>query len=262
MELTIATKGAEPCKSRLQELLPQMVDREQLEFLGWMAVRALPYLDASARAQLCEAGKTDIAGVDKEWGVTPFGVPPSLRNWGGAGEVAEMAPRVYSLHKAYPDLVSLDYTLRAVNCILGTHPVNSFSYLAGVGTVSKSKTYRFSRGDNAGLPGDVVPGYIIMKPGFPERFGDFGSSGSSTRPSWLARPAGPAKALRPMSSSRRRRRWYARFITFPQERDQFWLTPESMGRPGVRCYGRCTRRCLFAYGTAAAHHEKTIGCIR
>lgn len=174
VELTIATKGAEPYKSRLKELLPQMLDAEQLEFRGWMAVRALPYLDASEKAQLREAVKTYMASVDKELGATPFGVPPSLRTWGDSGKVVEMATRMYFLHKAYPDLVSAEYTLRAVNYILGTHPVNDTSYVAGVGTVSKTKTYSNNRGDGAHIPGAVVPGYIIIKPDFPESLDDFG----------------------------------------------------------------------------------------
>ncbi len=174
VELTIVTKGAEPYKSRLKELLPQLIDGEQMEFRGWMAVRALPYLDESEKAQLREAVKTYMAGLDKELDATPFGVPPSLRTWGGSGAVVDMAIRMYFLHRAFPDLVSPEYTLRAVNYILGTHPVNSTSYVAGVGTVSKTKTYSFNRGDNAYIPGAVVPGYIIIKPDFPESLDDFG----------------------------------------------------------------------------------------
>ncbi len=174
VELTIATKGAEPYKARLKELLPDMIVGEQMEFRGWMAVRAMDYLDASEKAQLREAVKTYMAGLDKELDATPFGVPPSLRTWGGSGAVVEMAIRMYFLHKAYPDLVSPEYSLRAVNYILGTHPVNNTSYVAGVGTVSKTKTYSFNRGDNAYIPGAVVPGYIIIKPDFPESLDDFG----------------------------------------------------------------------------------------
>jgi hypothetical protein len=81
---------------------------------------------------------------------------------------------MYFLHKAYPDLVSPEYTLRAVNYILGTHPVNSTSWVAGVGTVSKTRTYSNNRADNAYIPGAVVPGYIIIKPDFPESMDDFG----------------------------------------------------------------------------------------
>src|ERR1700727_894618 len=67
-----------------------------------------------------------------------------------------------------------EYTLRAVNYILGTHPVSSTSYVAGVGTVSKTKTYINNRADNAYIPGAVIPGYIIIKPDFPECIDDFG----------------------------------------------------------------------------------------
>jgi endoglucanase len=174
LELTIATNGAEPYKSRLKELLPQMITPEQMDFNGWKAVRALPYLDPSAKDQMREAVRTYMAGLDKRLDETPFGVPPSLGTWGGSGAVVDMAIRMYFLHKAFPDLVGPEYTLRAVNYILGTHPVSSTSYVAGVGTVSKMMTYSNNRADNAYIPGAVIPGYIIIKPDFPECIDDFG----------------------------------------------------------------------------------------
>ena len=174
LELTIATNGAEPYKSRVRELFPQMITREQMDFNGWKAVRALPYLDAMAKDQLREAVKTYTAGLDKRLDETPFGVPPSLGTWGGSGAVVDMAIRMYFLHKTFPDLVGPEYTLRAVNYILGTHPVSSTSYVAGVGTVSKTMTYSNNRADNSYIPGAVIPGYIIIKPDFPECIDDFG----------------------------------------------------------------------------------------
>ena len=174
LELTIATNGAEPYRSRLRELFPRVITPEQMEFRGWTAVRALPYLDAGAKEQMRNAVKTYMSALDPKLGATPFGVPPSLRTWGGSGAVVEMAIRMYFLHKAFPELVSPEYTLRAVNYILGTHPVSSTSYVAGVGTVSKTKTYSNNRGDNAYIPGAVIPGYIIIKPDFPECIDDFG----------------------------------------------------------------------------------------
>ena len=174
LELTIATTGAEPYRSRLKELLPQMITPQQMELRGWTAVRALPYLDPGAKDQMRDAVKTYMAGLDKQLDATPFGVPPSLGTWGGSGAVVDMAIRMYFLHKAFPDLVSPEYTLCAVNYILGTHPVSSTSYVAGVGTVSKTKTYSNNRADNAYIPGAVIPGYIIIKPDFPECIDDFG----------------------------------------------------------------------------------------
>ena len=174
LELTIATHGAEPYKSRLKELFPQVITSQQMEFRGWTAVRALPYLDPSAKDQLREAVKTYVAALDKRLSATPFGVPPSIGTWGGSGAVVDMAIRMYFLHKAFPDLVGPEYTLRAVNYILGTHPVSSTSYVAGVGTVSKTKTYSNNRADNSYIPGAVIPGYIVIKPDFPECIDDFG----------------------------------------------------------------------------------------
>jgi endoglucanase len=174
LELTIATNGAEPYKSRLKELFPQMITPQQMGVRGWTAIRALPYLDASAKDQMREAVKTYMAGLDKQLDVTPFGVPPSLGTWGGSSAVVDMATRMYFLHRTFPDLVGPEYTLRAVNYILGTHPVSSTSYVAGVGTVSKTKTYSNNRADSAYIPGAVIPGYIIIKPDFPECIDDFG----------------------------------------------------------------------------------------
>jgi len=174
LELAIATRGAEPYKSRVAELFSQMITPQQMGLRGWTAVRALPFLDAEAKELLREAVKTYLLQLDRELAATPFGVPPSLGTWGGSEAVVDMAIRMYFLHKAFPDLVSPEYTLRAVNYILGTHPVSSTSYVAGVGTVSKTKTYSNNRADNAYIPGAVIPGYIIIKPDFPECIDDLG----------------------------------------------------------------------------------------
>jgi len=174
LELTIATNGAEPYKTRLKELFPQLLTEQQMDSRGWTAVRTLPYLDASAKDQMREAVKTYMAGLDKQLDATPFGVPPSVGTWGGSGAVVDMAIRMYFLHKTFPDLVGPEYTLRAVNYILGTHPVSSTSYVAGVGTVSKTMTYSNNRADNSYIPGALIPGYIIIKPDFPECIDDFG----------------------------------------------------------------------------------------
>ena len=174
LELTIATHGAQPYRARLQELFPQVITPEQMGIHGWTAVRALPYLNAGAKEQMREAVKVYVAGLDKQLDATPFGVPPSLGTWGGSNAVVDMAVRMYFLHKTFPDLVSSEYTMRAVNYILGTHPVSSTSYVAGVGTVSKTHTYSNNRGDNSYIPGAVIPGYVIIKPDFPECIDDFG----------------------------------------------------------------------------------------
>ncbi|HXN45282.1 MAG TPA: glycoside hydrolase family 9 protein, partial [Bryobacteraceae bacterium] len=172
VELLITTNGAEPYKKRVLELFPTI--KQRFGFNGWMAVRALPYMDAEFKKQLEAVVKSYVVELDAELAKTPFGVPPSLRTWGGSVSVAELGVRMYFLHKAFPEIVGTDYTLRAANYLLGTHPVSSTSYISSVGTVSKLKAYGNNRADGAFIPGGMIPGYILIQPDFPECIDDFG----------------------------------------------------------------------------------------
>jgi endoglucanase len=172
LELLIATNGGEAYKKRVLEMSPSILQR--FGFGGWTAVRALPYMDAAFKKQLEDAVKAYLPQLERELGATPFGVPPSRGNWGGSASVADLGVRMYFLHKAFPDVVGTDYTLRAANYLLGTHPVSSASYVSSVGTVSKLKAYGNNRADNTFVPGGVIPGYIVIKPDFPECIDDFG----------------------------------------------------------------------------------------
>ena len=172
LELMIATNGADPYKKRVLELFPTMLQR--IGFGGWAAVRALPYLDADYKKPLGEAVKAYVAQLDKDLAATPFGVPPTRGDWGGSSGVADLGTRMYFLHQAFPDIVGPEYTLRAANYLLGTHPVSSTSYISSVGTASKLKGYGNNRADNTFIPGGMIPGYIVIKPDFPECIDDFG----------------------------------------------------------------------------------------
>jgi endoglucanase len=172
VQLLIATNGGESYKKRVLELFPSVAQR--FGFGGWAAVRVLPYMDAGFKKQFEAALKTYVEQLDKELAATPFGVPPSRGTWGGSGAVIDLGVRMYFLHKAFPEIVSKDYTLRAANYILGTHPVSSTSYVSAVGTNSKLKAYGNNRADNTFIPGGVIPGYIVIRPDFPECIDDFG----------------------------------------------------------------------------------------
>jgi hypothetical protein len=172
IELLVATNGAEPYKTRVKELFPTV--RQNFAFGAWTAVLALPYMDADFKQQLEEAVKAYKVEVDTEMAKTPFGVPPSMGTWGGSGQVADFGSRMYFLHKAFPQIIGPEYTLRAANYLLGTHPVSSTSYISSVGTVSKMKGYGNNRADGTFVPGGMIPGYIVIKPDFPECIDDFG----------------------------------------------------------------------------------------
>ena len=172
VQLLIATNGGEAYKKRVSELFPSMAQR--FGFSGWAAVRVLPYMDADFKKQFEAAVRTYVPQLDKELSETPFGVPPSRGTWGGSASVIDLGVRMYFLHKAFPEIVSKDYTLRAADYILGTHPVSSTSYVSAVGTRSKLQAYGNNRADNSFIPGGVIPGYIVIRPDFPECIDDFG----------------------------------------------------------------------------------------
>ena len=172
LELMIATNGAAPYKQRVEELFPEML--QHMQFRGWSAVRALPYLDPSYKERFRAALAGWLPQLNRELDKTPFGVPPTRGDWGGAEQVADFGAEMYFLHQVFPDLVSPEYTLRAANYLLGTHPVSSESYIAAVGTVSRQHTYSNNRGDNSSIPGAMIPGYIVIKPDYPECISGFG----------------------------------------------------------------------------------------
>ena len=172
VELMIATNGAQPYKSRVEGMFPSMLRR--IPFGGWSAVRVLPYLSADYRTRLETAVKAFMPQLDHRLAATPFGVPPSVGAWGGSTQVAEFGVEMYFLHQAFPDIVGPEYTLRAANYLLGTHPVSSESYVSAIGTRSKLVAYGNNRADDTFVPGGMIPGYVIIKPDFPECIDDFG----------------------------------------------------------------------------------------
>lgn len=139
IQLVLATGGGEPYRKRVLEMFPSMMQR--FGFGGWPAVHVLPYMDAEFRKQFESGLKTNVVQLDRELAAAPFGVPPTRGGWGGSGGIMDLGIRMYFLHKALPQIVSKDYTVRAAEYILGTHPVSSRSYVAGVGTRSHLNAY-------------------------------------------------------------------------------------------------------------------------
>ena len=174
LELMIATDGGDPYKKDFLRLYPSVRQEPLFGFMGWRAVFALPWMDAGFRQQFEQTIRSYKTGLDADLAKTPFGVPPSLGSWGGSSQVAEFGAKMYFLHKAFPQIVGPEYTLSAANYLLGTHPVSSTSYISSVGTVSKLKAYGNNRADNTFIPGGMIPGYIVIKPDFPECIDDFG----------------------------------------------------------------------------------------
>ncbi|HUO98593.1 MAG TPA: glycoside hydrolase family 9 protein [Rhizomicrobium sp.] len=167
VELVLATKGDPLYTAKLKELLPAIT--EHFEWLGGTAVRAIPYMDADYRARLAAALKKAKPGLDAELAKTPFGVPVSMGTWAGAPEVAMFGYSAYLMHKAFPEIVGPEYTLAALDYVLGRHPVHNLSLVTGVGTASKLVMYGHNRADYSFVPGALTPGVLVIKPDFPEQ---------------------------------------------------------------------------------------------
>ncbi|MGC9972715.1 MAG: glycoside hydrolase family 9 protein [Bryobacteraceae bacterium] len=166
VELLTSTQGGAAYRERLRELLPEKPER--MAGSGWIAVRALPWMDSGFRGKLAAAVREYKTRLDAELAQNPFGVPITTASWGGAGQVAGFGVRMFFLHQTFPEIVGPEYTLRAVNYLLGTHPVSSSSWVSAVGTRSKLMAYGSNRADFTFIPGGLVPGMVIVKPDLPE----------------------------------------------------------------------------------------------
>ncbi len=166
IELLVATRGGAPYRARLEALLPDI--EQNVSRLGWLAARAIPYLDGAFKAQLAAAVAADQSRLEASLARNPFGVPIATGTWGGSGAVEAFAIHAYFLHRAFPRLVGVEDTLRAFDYLLGRHPVSNVSYVSSVGTVSKLIAYGNNRADYGFIPGGVIPGVVIIQPDFPE----------------------------------------------------------------------------------------------
>jgi endoglucanase len=139
--------------------------------IGWMVAQVAPSLgDAAFLADLHGAVGRDFAAMAKvQQADSPFGVPYKPHIWGAGWEIERFGVEQYYLHRAFPDIVSADYMLNALNFMLGVHPgENTASFASGVGARSTTIAYGFNRADSSYIPGGVVSGTALIRPDFPE----------------------------------------------------------------------------------------------
>jgi hypothetical protein len=166
VELLISTHGGDVYRQRLRELLP--VVKEKFAFLGGTASRALPLMDDQFKKDIDEGLSAYKPKVQQMLAQNPYGVPISAGTWGGSGAVTQFGAEMYYLHRAFPDIIGPEYTLHAIDYVLGRHPVSNVSYVSGVGAQSKLIAYGNNRADYTFIPGGIIPGVVIIQPDFPE----------------------------------------------------------------------------------------------
>ena len=70
-------------------------------------------------------------------------------------------------------MIGTDYTLAALDYLLGRHPVHNLSLVTGVGARSKHVMYGHNRADFSAVPGALTPGVLVIKPDFPEQMDEW-----------------------------------------------------------------------------------------
>lgn len=142
----------------------------QIDAAGWAVGRVLNLVqDQTFVNEVRTAVANNFADVIHKQAATPFGVPYKPYIWGAGWEIQEFGVQQYFLHRAFPDIVSDEYMLNALNFILGVHPGdNTASFASGVGARSLTIAYGFNRADWSYIPGGVASGTALIRPDFPE----------------------------------------------------------------------------------------------
>jgi hypothetical protein len=166
VELLIATKGQETYRQQLKQLMPVIED--QFDSLGGTASRAIPFMDPEFKEEIEEDLTAYMPKLKEMLSQNAYGVPVQTGTWGGSGAVTRFGTEMYLLHRAFPKMIGPEHTLRALDYVLGRHPVSNVSYVSGIGTQSKLIAYGNNRADYTFIPGGMIPGVTLIQPDFPE----------------------------------------------------------------------------------------------
>jgi hypothetical protein len=99
----------------------------------------------------------------------PYGVPYKPYIWGAGWGIQAFGVRALFLHLGFPDIFPLEYSLNALNFVLGCHPgENTASFVSGVGEHSLTVAYGVNRDEWSYIPGGVASGTALIRPDLPE----------------------------------------------------------------------------------------------
>jgi hypothetical protein len=138
--------------------------------VGWSIGKVLHLIkDKSFVEELRTAVSANFAKTVQHQKETPFGVPYRPHIWGAGWDLQQFGVEQFYLHRAFPDIVSTEYMLNALNFVLGVHPgENTASFASGVGSRSMTTAYGINRADWSYIPGGVASGTALIRPDFPE----------------------------------------------------------------------------------------------
>jgi hypothetical protein len=167
VELWLTTKKAEYGQILLDN---RKEITARIDSVGWVFGKVLGLInDRSFVEEIHNAVAQSFSKTVQQQKTNPFGVPYKPYIWGAGWGIQRFGVEQYFLHRGFPDIVSPEYMLNALNFVLGVHPgVNRASFASGVGARSMTIAYGFNRADWSYIPGGVVSGTALIRPDFPE----------------------------------------------------------------------------------------------
>ncbi len=166
LQLMLSTKK-DQYADRFQELIWPALDRSPDRALE-PAILAIPYFGNDYKKKLEPYVNQFKKHDDDLLTKNPYGVPIGAGGWGSDAGVVNWAITNYYAHKAFPEIVGSDYTIRGIDYLFGCHPYSNTSFVSGVGVHSKQRYYSSNRADLSFIAGGVVPGILVLGPDFPE----------------------------------------------------------------------------------------------
>lgn len=166
------TTKAERYARRFNELIWPQLDSA----LAWniaVAAKAVPYMPPDYKSKLEKYVLQYREEIEKLSHENPYGVLIGTRGWAGDYELINWSIANYYLHKSFPNMIGCECVYRALTYLFGCHPYSNISFVAGVGTRSKKRTYGSNRADFSFIAGGVVPGVLLLKPDFLENKEDW-----------------------------------------------------------------------------------------
>jgi len=171
LQLYIATKDKKYADSFLKGIWPILEKFPEMAIEN--ALVAVPYFGKEYKEKLEPYVKKLKIQDDSLLVKNPYGVPIGTRHWGGDEEVVRWATANYYAHKAFPNIIGPEYTLRGIDYLFGCHPYSNLSFVADVGTHSKKVVYGRTRADFTNVAGAVVPGLLMLQPDYLENKDDW-----------------------------------------------------------------------------------------
>ncbi|UCE06142.1 MAG: glycoside hydrolase, partial [bacterium] len=166
-ELVLATNKTN-YKNQLFLMLPEI--QQHIHRIGWVLGRVLPLMsDDQFNQTVTDAIRSYYQKLETGIKENPFGVPYRPHIWGAGWIIQQFGVQQYYLHTGWPNIVSKEHMLNALNFILGCHPgQNTASFVSGIDSNSITVAYGVNRADWSYIPGGVVSRTAFIRPDFPE----------------------------------------------------------------------------------------------